>query len=293
MHIARRGRIRLRLAQEHGLSLIELLVAMALTTVIMTAALALLQSVSANVAHTTERSEAQQRARLAMERIVATMHAGCVAPNVTPIELAPYTAEVKLPSGAGVDSSFGPNLLRFVTARSDEAIAGPVELLEFEYATATSPAEGHRLIERAYRSTGGTAPNWTFAAAPYRDRTIISHLTQSLTASGATIPVFQYYRYYSEAELKEAGSKAERGVLDPTPMSNAELQTEAREEEEAISRGEGRGNEVSKVLVTYTTEPRSHEATNRKDLPLPISDSVVFRVDPTSAAAGAIALPCT
>lgn len=279
------------LRSQRGFSLVELLVAMSLATVITFAALALVQSASSNVAHTTEQSEVQQRARIALESIVTTLHGGCVAPAVTPAQIAPFTTTV-----SGRNVSFGPDLVRFVAAHSNSPVAEP-ELVEFEYVedTGSLGREGPvgSLVERVHGSPVGSPPNWLFESGTTRDRTLLKNVLPAVGANGSPIPIFQYFRYYDQSELEAPGSTAQRGVLDPTPMTQRELEEEAAKEEALVQKGEGRGNEISKILITFTTEPTGSLATYRKDLPLPVSDAVVFRVNPTSTTSGAIDLPCT
>lgn len=269
---------------EAGFTLIELLVSMAIASVLMLSAFAVLQSSGSSVRHNTERTTAQQTGRVAVEGIVNRLHSGCVAPTVTPIWIAPASKLI------------GPLRLRFVAAQFEGAPgAGTIpsaepkpRLYEFEY-----KASEHILWERQYAKSGGRQPNWTFEESKAAvERRALEHVYQATTEKGATVPVFQYYRYHNAEE-----GEAERGLIRPTAMTEAELLKEAEEEEKAPGQNEGRGNEVAEVAINLVAEPKhgnpSSSTRTIADLGTTITDATVFRVDPASTTNTTLDAPCT
>jgi prepilin-type N-terminal cleavage/methylation domain-containing protein len=275
---------------EQGFTMIELVIAMSLSVVLGLAAFGLMQNASSQVSHNSERTSAQQEGRLAAERIVNELHSGCLGPTVTPVWIAPSATII------------GPNRLRFVATeyespRTTSALPSGVpnpRLYEYEYSES-----GHKLTEKQYKKTGGQQPNWSFSSTAAVSRTLLEHVFRATVKKNEgketeEVPVFRYYRYYTTAE-----GESLRGLIRPTEMSSEELTKEGKEEEEAASAGEGRGNEVAEVKVAFLAQPRWKGAeatsTNLKlaDLGTPISETAVFRVDPSSTTNTTLDAPCT
>jgi hypothetical protein len=261
---------------EAGLTLIELLISMSVGVVVIAAGFGVMRAAANQQLRTQEKSNAQQRARIAVENVMLELHSGCVGPTVTPVWLAPLTSVVN------------GERLRFISRSSNEPQLEKVLLREIEYHP--TGTEAHTLTEKIYENvpfpTGGKQPNFTFPATPKKKRVLLTHVNPSKTAAGVEIPIFQYYRYVAEAGGRNSGE------LSSTAMTKGELELEAKEEEEEVAKGEGRGNEVAKVSVNFSVGSEA-EYKQFKDIGVTVTDSAVFRVDPSSTTPGVIDVPCT
>jgi prepilin-type N-terminal cleavage/methylation domain-containing protein len=255
-----------KLREERGYTLVELLVAMAMGTVIAMAAFSLLEFTTSDVSRINERSHVDQTGRVALERIVLQLHSSCVAPTVTPI----------LPGS-------GEKTIKFISETSPlnehgEPVSSlsKVRLHEIVYTPAAEKKEG-TLIEKSWPSSG-SSPEYKFneKEAPTEVK-LLTGVRQSINPeTKALVPVFQYYRYYRSSE-----SGAKLGLLNTTAAT-----VPLASEEEA--------EEIAKVTISFTLAPEGHEsATFGNDRPVVLEDSTVLRLAPSSEAAGNPNLPCS
>lgn len=153
---------------ERGTTLVELLVGMSMGMVVITGlTMVIVASLHAS-ARITTRVEATQNGRVVLTKIIEELHSACVVPKIAPIQ----------------KESTGTSL-RFVHAASGQGGAvSPTPVY-----TVISLSNGI-LTQSDYAATGGTAPNWTWAATPNTTR-LMSKVVP-LTANG---PIFTYYSY--------------------------------------------------------------------------------------------------
>lgn len=265
----RRLRTQLRYTQdERGYTLIELLVAMALGIVVSLAAFGFLQFSTSSVARMTERVHVDQTGRVALERLVLRMHSACVTPGVAPIQVKSTEEDIKFISEGGATS----------------ALAN-VHLHEIIYTAPKGETKG-KLTEKVYASipppTGPAPPEYKFQTTAEATTALLTGVKQS-ESEGKTIPVFRYYRYYREGDSPPTGSTVvPYGELNPNPLSKTSLETK----EEAA--------DVTKVTVSFTLAPEGKElSTFNHDRPVPLEDSVVFRLTPSSESPTSHNLPCS
>jgi len=188
----------IRLYDQRGFTLIELLVAMIAGLVVSFAAFAILNTSLSQSTRIADRTSADQRGRLAMEKIMLELHSSCIAAEVTPVE--PKSTE---------------NKLRIISKTGAEAAFATVELHEIAF-TEPEPGKG-KLTDTSYTNTGEKpAPNWAFSATPTRTQTLLTGVTKS-----SSTPIFQYFKY--------EGSK-----LSTTPLSG-ELEEKTAGEVAAIT----------------------------------------------------------
>lgn len=194
MPVTRRSLIR----GERGFTLIETLVAI-LTGVIVTGATFSILDISlSQSARIADRVSADQRGRIAMEKILLELHSSCVSIGANPIQTGGESTTIKFLSQTGSEPSFA-------TMTKHELYL----------------KEG-TLKDASYQSTGGTeATKWTFPGAPTSTTTLLTGVSQS--AEGVT-PVFEYFKY------EIAGAK--KGQLSttplPTPLSAADAKATAK-----------------------------------------------------------------
>ncbi len=252
---------------EHGYTLIELIIAMALGMTLMLGALAFLEFTTSDVARITARAEVDRTGRTALENIMLELHSACVAQSVPPVQVGSTATAIKFISESSPLNTNGEPV---------SALPG-VRLHEIVYEPASGKTQG-KLIERTWPSTG-TAPKYSFntTATPTKHM-LLTGVQQSVRVnhSGVTenAPIFSYYRYY-----KETDTEATLGTLDPHELTVL---------------GEEETKDIAKVTMSFTLAPEGHAYTTLgNDRPVALEDSAVFRLETSSEAAGTANLPCT
>jgi type II secretory pathway pseudopilin PulG len=159
---------------ERGFTLVEMLVAMVSGMVVILATLSILDISISQSARTTERVDANQRGRLAMEKILLDLHSTCTSFRTTPVEEGSGPTKIIFLAQTGAEASFA-SVIKHVISLTEEG----------------------KLIDTYYVSNaGGSSINWSFPATPTGTQTLLTGVTQSVDpSSGETIPVFRYYRY--------------------------------------------------------------------------------------------------
>jgi len=255
-----RPHLRRSLLANDGFTLIELLVAMLVGTVVTGAAFSFLIFTTEDVSHITARVGVDQNARIALGRIVSELHSACVAPSVSPI----------------LEKSTKSTLV-FVSQAGESAALSTVEKHEIIFTAPSGSSEG-TLIEKSYPSTGGSAPNYTWSTTAKTTK-LLTGVKETVYGSEAK-PVFRYYRYYQAGDTLPAGDL----TLPYGEINNSFTPAEPLTSAEALY--------IAKVTVAFTLAPEGKEAISfNKDRPVPLEDSVVFRLAPASEAAGN--LPCS
>jgi prepilin-type N-terminal cleavage/methylation domain-containing protein len=247
----------IHISDEHGYTLIELLVAMVVGLIVSLAAFSILDFTRSDVSRITDRAHVDQTGRVALENIMLALHSACVAPTVTPVLPASTANEIKFISETSPLNANKEPVSSLSTVRLHKIIY--------------TPAAG-TLTEKTWTSTG-TSPEFKFneAEPPTTERKLLTGVKQT-----ESTPIFQYYRYYREGDT---GATGKLGQLNPNPTT-ALLEAEAEY--------------VAKVTMSFTLAPESHESTFAKgDRPVALEDSAVLRLAPSSEASSSPNLPCT
>src|SRR5579862_1394884 len=156
---------------ERGFTLIEVMVALMIGVVVSGATLAIV-IVSVHLgSNYTDRVDANQQGRLAMEKITQALNSSCVTPNQPPV----------LAGSTGTSMSF-------YSAQNDTPGATPNEVTVSLASTQPAP------LLMSTQTLTGTAPAGTATSTPPAVYTLALYVAQSVV-SGATQPVFQYYGY--------------------------------------------------------------------------------------------------
>lgn len=217
---------------EKGTTLIELMVGISAGLVILFA-ISMVLMVSLRESHrVSARVDAVQRARIALSRVMEELHSACIAPQIAPVK-----------EGTGTS-------LTFIHQTGSEVVPKPIR-------STISLSEG-TLLQSDTPSTGGNAPEWTWASSPSPSRVL-------MTGIGPTPPsgnIFTYYTYVN-------------GQLS-APLTTVNEET---------------GRRVTQVHVAFTTEPASTPVAD-PNAPASIQDTATLRLTPPSFNPGAINLPC-
>ncbi len=214
-----------RARDEHGFMLIEILVGL-LSAVVVTGALFVILEVALHqTARIADVAQATQLGRTAMTNIVNKLHSVCLAPQFTPVE-----------------SGSTENKLVFVGAYGNEAELGSAHKEKIEW-TGNSSTPGN-LIDYYYPSTGGSWPNFTFAATPTpaAGTRIAEKISQTESEAKAKVPIFQYYKYASKPS--SAAENNPLGALEKVVPPAEGLSTASAET-------------VASVLVSFRAAPPS------------------------------------
>lgn len=247
---------------EQAMTLIELLIAVALSLLVSLTALAFLQFTSTDVSRITESTHANQTGRLAMEHLILELNSACVAPEIAPV----------------LEGSSGTRL-RFISGGGVQASLSHVEAHEVLY-TPASGSSPSTLVERSWPATpvGDSDPqSYSFeeAATPSTD-VLLSGVRESEVEGGGSgrIPIFRYYRFYRGSDRSPV-----LGSLDPEALA-IPLGAEARD--------------VVKVSVAFTVAPEGRiVGLTHDDRPVPLEDSAILRLVPSSEASTTPNLPCS
>jgi type II secretory pathway component PulJ len=257
------------LHDEHGYTLIELLVAMIVGIIVVMAGFALLQFTTEDVTHVTDRVHVDQLGRTALERIMLELHSTCVAENVIPIIAGSNENDIKFVSESGTGSAFTT-----------------VDKHEIIYTAATATTEG-TLVEKTYQSTGqvtgSEGTEYTWSTTPAATTALLKGIKQTKYGAEAATPIFQYFRYYETGDAIPTGDTTiPYGELNPAPMTEEKLKATA-----------GAKN-VDKVTVSFTLAPEGKEGFGfNQDRAIVLEDSAIFRLTPSTEASTSHNLPCS
>jgi Tfp pilus assembly protein PilW len=151
---------------EQGTTLTELMVGVAAGMVVIFALAMLILATMHGVGRVSARVEATKQGRIVISRVMEQLHSACVAPEVTPVK----------------ENSSG-TLLRFVHQTGSGVSPTPI-LSEISLS-------GGTLSQADFSTTGGTAPNWTFATTPSATRQLLTDVAPIPGSTG----IFYYYAY--------------------------------------------------------------------------------------------------
>jgi type II secretory pathway pseudopilin PulG len=233
-------RPRRSIANDRGFTLIELVVSVSLGMIVIMAVLMVTEVAMRSSAQTATRVAANQRARPVMERLVDQLHSTCIGPEAGPL----------LAGSTESSLSFLHQTGSSVTPAPDKIVVS---------------LAGDSLVESVYPSTGGEAPNWTFAATPATTRVLLTDVGAGQTGDPpADAPLFRYFKY-------------DGGVVDPnslyTPLSASDALLAVR------------------VDVAFSVSPLSNP-TRDQLADVTVTDSVLVRFSPASEDPTKVNGPC-
>ena len=174
---------------EHGYTLVELLVGMMVSLVVLAAIMAMVQVATGNQNRVSEHVIANQRGRPAMTRIIDRLHSACVSPGLAPVQEKSSDSSLILLSKSGSAVSPTPN--RYVFSLSAGA-----------------------LTETTAIGTGSEPSKWTYGS-PSAPLQLVDGI--GLAQAGeppATVPAFRYFAY-------EGGQVATTPLATPLSKEDA------------------------------------------------------------------------
>jgi prepilin-type N-terminal cleavage/methylation domain-containing protein len=170
--------------QQHGFTLIEMLVAMLTSLVVAGALFAILEISLHQTSRITDRVQATQLGRTAMTKMVDELHSACLVRAFAPVTKESSAKE-----------------LRFVTGFSEKAVIEYKEASEHRILwNGTYPGAG-TLVDKTFNAaSASTWPKFSFEATatpPNGVRVAENVYEQSKEAKA--VPIFQYYKYATTA----------------------------------------------------------------------------------------------
>jgi Tfp pilus assembly protein PilW len=263
-----RRRLTSTLRAQDGESLLELVVAMAIASIIMIAIVGLLEFTTTQASRINERVQADRLGRAAMTRIVEELHSSCTgfgsqaiqAPGTTPAAPLEQTG----PTNLWYVSSYG-------SSTSKSAVEKTVYLHDISWAEEAKKNGQGTLTDYSFESVAGSGPgttagNWTFPtleAAKAQKRVLATKVTP-VTISG-TKTVFQYYSL-------STSTGAFTQVTEKIPA-------------------EATASKLAKVAISFSQAPEGGQTKLARAVSF--NDAVVLRLNPTETGEGAKDETCT
>jgi prepilin-type N-terminal cleavage/methylation domain-containing protein len=184
------------LRSEDGYSLTELVVTLAVGSVLLMAIFLVLDTLVVQSARVQDRVDNVQRGRQAMESITQSLR-----------------SQVCLGAGIPAISQADDNSVTYYGDLGDENFTPNKYRLAYDPAT-----NGGTITEYLYPGSG-TPPNVTFPGSPSRQRTLITHATRYTDPStGQVVPMFRYYAFTSQPVTP---NQLQTTPLDGNPSSTA------------------------------------------------------------------------
>jgi hypothetical protein len=166
MLVSLRKRISRRMADESGVTMVEVLISTAAGIVVL-AGLTTVIVVTMNAnARVSARIDANQQARLAVTRVMQQLHSACVAPKIAPIQ-----------------ATSSGTLLKFIHAAPGEGD----EVAPLPTMTEIS-LSGGVLTQTDRQAISGTAPNWTYSTT-----TTTRQLLTGVAPIAPSTSIFSFY----------------------------------------------------------------------------------------------------
>jgi prepilin-type N-terminal cleavage/methylation domain-containing protein len=261
---------------EQGFTLVELLVAMLISTVVIAALVAILTFSLGQETRITDKVQADQIGRTAMTNIIDELHSSCTGFGASAIQSPSETPTSPL-------ASSGATNLWFVSAYGNEDSGEPLieKVTEHDInwkaeAKSNTGEELGTLTDYSFESTSGNAKSgWTFPSltvAKAKAKVLAKNvIPPQVEVSGKkTSTIFQYYKYETTSSSETNG--------ELVAISPATVPTAAKE------------GTVAKATVSFSQAPAN--ADTRINRSASFSDSVILRFTPSESIAEADNEPC-
>jgi hypothetical protein len=210
------------LQSERGFTLVEALVAMVTGLVVVSAAFTILEVSLRQSTRIADRVSADQRGRVALEKVMLELHSSCVSNGANPILANSSATNVKFLSQTGSEA--------FFTSGVEHEV----------YLSGTT------LYDAIYKSIGGNETKWDFNAEGKPNETKILVTNVYAPASGS---VFEYYAYNGTVLNKLLATK----LTEPEAKSAAQVNVNLSVAPESGYKATGRPIALSSTAVLRLT----------------------------------------
>jgi Tfp pilus assembly protein PilW len=229
-----------RLRDEHGFTLMELLVSMLVAFVVTGALFAILQVSLRQTSLIADKVQANQLGRTAMTRIIDELHSSCITPGFTPIQVGSNGSELIFKNAYSSEAV----ILNAKESEAKTAGTGMFEhqivwnsaagtLTDFVYKSESGEGETAKFPELDYSSVTHEAPH----ASPTKGVRLASNVTQTEEKGGEKLPIFAYEKYSLSTTSSSTAAVSTLTPITSTPLKQAEAE------------------EAAGVLVRFTQAP--------------------------------------
>lgn len=250
----------------------ETLVAMVTGVIVTGALLAILEVSLRQQTNITDRAQADQIGRTAMNNVIDELHSSCTGFSAAAIQAPGTTPSSPLAATGAVNLWF---LSAYGNSSSGAATLTGVTQHDINWTSTGTSNTGlplGTLTDYSFASTGGSSPKWTFptlSVANAKARVLAKNVVPPQISGVSTI--FQYYKY------NESSASSTFGQLEPLASSEIPLLTATAEK-------------VAKVAINFTQAPEGGDT--RLNRTANFSDTVVLRFNPTETGSEASNIPC-
>jgi Tfp pilus assembly protein PilW len=246
-----------RARDEHGFTLVEMVVAMATGIIVSLALFAILDFSVRQSGRLNDLAQATQLGRGAMTKMVDELHSACLSPGFTPVQ-----------------EKSSATSLRFINANSPEAVISKTSAYQhnIEWKEEAGGKGAGVLTDYKYAANSGELPTFTFSSTA--SPTGGTRIGEKIAKTGST-PIFQYYEY----SLTNSGaSETPEGTLAPvSPPTTGFTAEEAKK--------------VAAVLISFNTAPADKGST-AKDTNVDLSNQVTFAFSVPQSETKVVDTPC-
>jgi prepilin-type N-terminal cleavage/methylation domain-containing protein len=199
--------LRARISEQHGFTLIEMLVAIIAGLIVTAAALAILDFTARQTTRISDAAQANRAGRNALNVILEELHSSCTGFGATAIQ-TPSTTPVSPLAATGASNLWF--LSAYGNPTSGEPAVSNVVQHDINWTATGTSNTGEQLgTLRDYTFTGsGSAPNWSFPSLSTANagvRVLATNVTPLTTSTP-----FRYYRYdTNSADVETYGKTIE------------------------------------------------------------------------------------
>ncbi|HYM44885.1 MAG TPA: hypothetical protein VES65_01825 [Solirubrobacteraceae bacterium] len=270
---------RLTPGAEHGVTLVELVVAMATGVVVTGALLAIVVISLRQEARITDKAQADQIGRTAMSNVVDELHSSCTGFGAAAIQGPASTPTSPL-------AATGPVNLWFLSAyggsSSGAAVLSGVTEHDINWTSTGTSDTGETLgtlTDYAFASTGGASPKWTFptlSVANAKARVLAKNVIPPQVSGAAT--VFQFYKYDNNSASSTDGQLVALAAGElPVAQATAE-------------KAQAAAKTLAKVTIGFTQAPEGQDT--RIDRTASFASAVVLHFDTSETGSEVVNSPC-
>jgi prepilin-type N-terminal cleavage/methylation domain-containing protein len=264
-------KVRRRLTDERGFTLVELLATMVAGVVVLLALGTIMDVALKETTRSFTLVDATNRTRPVFLRLENQLHSACFADLQTPIQ-----------------TGSNPNALIFMTSYGNGAT--PTEVWhEINYTPAPVATLTDTTYSTVYSVVNGVA-TWSRGTQQGSTRTLLTNVAQT-----GTTPVFQYFAYQTAPGTDAAGNQY-MILPDGTAPLPGTSTTVTNPLAPGASLSATDASSAAEVLITLTVGPAggSYENTRLANVGQTVSDSITFRFTPAAnhVGDGAIFKPC-
>jgi hypothetical protein len=217
---------------ESGTTLVELLVATTAGVVVMFAITAMVIVSLRATDRVNTHVDATQRGRIVLNRVIEELHSACIAPEIAPVRKASNGTSLEFIHQTGSAVALTP-------------ILSKVSLT------------GGTVSQSNYASTGGLAPNWTFAGTPSSTEQIMTNVSPTSPSTS----IFSYYSY-SNGEVTEIPVTTELGKENSERTVEVKMTLTAGPLNTPVEDSNAAANLTDTALLRFSPAPYNTAAAN-------------------------------